>query len=126
MKPTEPKKALSPEEKRCRIAKACGWRWVYVAEIAAQNRWLPPGSNEPSDSVAIPPDYLGDLNAIHEAEKMLNRKQSAIYRYCLMLLSDGPKRTFDTVEAALCHATAAQRADAFLAAISTRAGEGEG
>lgn len=62
-------------------------------------------------------NYLKDLNAMHEARKALTYKQAVTYRMNLMLLSDGRKAAFLTVEAALCDATAAQRAEAFLRAI---------
>lgn len=56
--------------------------------------------------------------AMHEAEKALTDDQSVMFRYLLHKNSDGPKRTFNTVEAAMCHATAAQRAEAFLRALN--------
>ncbi len=64
------------------------------------------------------PNYAGSLDAIHECEKTLVGAQRVKYRLKLMNNSDGPRATFDTVEAALCHATARQRAMAFLEVMS--------
>jgi hypothetical protein len=63
------------------------------------------------------PDYLNDLNAMHEAEKVLTPEQRVQYRIWLILNSDGRKAVFPSVEAAMCHATAAQRAEAFLGTL---------
>ena len=52
------------------------------------------------------PDYLNDLNAMHEAEKVLTDKQAILYDSILDLISGW---TF--------HRTAAQRAEAFLRTI---------
>jgi len=52
------------------------------------------------------PDYLSDLNAMHEAEKILNTNQAADYCELLRPIICGCWR--------LVHATAAQRAEAFL------------
>ena len=50
------------------------------------------------------PDYCNDLNAMHEAEKMLNKEQWVAYGRELSRLNVFP----------MVHATAAQRAEAFL------------
>jgi hypothetical protein len=52
------------------------------------------------------PDYLNDLNAMHEAENAVIRPKRFWYQYCLKL----PGRSFDES----IGATAAQRAEAFL------------
>lgn len=66
------------------------------------------------------PDYLLDLNAMHEAEKTFNGNHQRIARYQDALIKVigvtgfGP---FGTIENWLLHATAAQRAEAFLRTI---------
>lgn len=50
------------------------------------------------------PDYCNNLNAMHEVEKMLNKKQWVAYGRELSRLNVFP----------MVHATAAQRAEAFL------------
>jgi hypothetical protein len=56
------------------------------------------------------PDYLNDLNAMHGAEKVLNREQEN--QFCVHLnyaVGNVDVEYFDVI-----HATAAQRAEAFL------------
>ncbi len=84
---------LTPEQKRIKIAELCGWKWEMVPsdeEMKAaregtgkyegakgypigggslgglQYRWW----TSPGGVKATPPDYLTDLNAMHEAEKL--------------------------------------------------------
>lgn len=55
------------------------------------------------------PDYLNDLNAMHEAEKVLTRPQVERYVGCFSNIMD--------MEEAM-RVTAKQRAEAFLRAIN--------
>ena len=55
------------------------------------------------------PDYLNDLNAIHEAEKVLNPSQEQLYFEKLHEVSGS---------LAFYRATAAQRAEAFLKTLN--------
>ncbi len=90
---------MTPEQQRSAIAEACGWKTGYRDPEA----WHPL------------PDYLNDLNAMHEAEKVLSRGQN--YNQ-----SRGFGR-YKTALAEVCDeqhpidATAAQRAEAFLRTI---------
>lgn len=59
------------------------------------------------------PDYPNDLNAIHEAEKQLNSPQQRTYVEYLCKGFDGVRN--QTV--ALYHATARQRAEAFIKTV---------
>ena len=85
--------AVTPEAQRIAIAEACGWKTGYRDPEA----WHPL------------PDYLSDLNAMHEAEKVLNEKQDHIMNDTLWDMCEGRKY--------LWHATASQRAEAFLRTI---------
>jgi hypothetical protein len=85
--------AVNQEEQRIAIAEACGWKTGYRDPEA----WHPL------------PDYLNDLNAMHDAEKVLNEKQEDIMNSTLWDIMDGRKY--------LWHATASQRAEAFLRTI---------
>ena len=95
---------MKPEKQRIAIAEACGWTEISDWKAAGINGQHP---TEPWTDVI--PDYPQDLNAMHEAEKVLTREQEKEYAYQL--------------EAACCpleygwHATAAQRAEAFLKTI---------
>lgn len=68
-----------------------------------------------------PPDYLNDLNAMHEAEKVLNWDQQKVFISHLLGLEGRNGDALWTLawdSAWLCsHATAAQRAEAFLRVI---------
>jgi hypothetical protein len=89
---------MNPNEINKRIAIACGWKDIQRgpydgALFGRQN----------THQLRIVPDYHSDLNAMHEAEKMLSEKQ------------------WDTFELNVwgckIHATAPQRAEAFLRTI---------
>jgi hypothetical protein len=58
------------------------------------------------------PDYPNDLNAMHEAEKILTNEQWSVYSPKLWLITHQPPATYE------CHATASQRAEAFLRTLN--------
>lgn len=109
---------MSPEAQRVAIAEACGWFWA-THDNAGGICWLQiPGSSMPGGwwRVSTPkcrnqgvlisvPDYLTDLNAMHEAEKVLPSRDA----YCRNLIVVCDPDAFASVVA-----TAAQRAEAFL------------
>jgi hypothetical protein len=101
---------MTPQEQRISIAEACGW--TDLDKRLGDKR-----TNAQCDYCGIP-DYLNSLDAMHEAEKLLNWEQSVNFRIFLSRNSDGHKATFNSVEAAMCHATAAQRAEAFLRTLN--------
>lgn len=95
---------MKPEQQRIKIAEACGWRkaspqqrYWNLADLLSEKVFI--------DDIFIP-DYLNDLNAMHEAEKILTKQQWEDY-------GDYLERMIDPVKGWL-HATAAQRAEAFL------------
>lgn len=63
-----------------------------------------------TSSCVAPPDYLKDLNAMHEAEKVLNDDQWSTYADLLRLECGHCFR--------LAAATAKQRAEAFLKTLN--------
>jgi hypothetical protein len=81
---------MSPQAQRIAIAEACGWK----DEIVKAFHGLP--------------DYLNDLNAMHEATHSLKKDQLRWYRNRLIELTG----TFEAIDA-----TAPQRAEAFLRTI---------
>lgn len=107
---------MTPEEKRIAIAEACGWT-CFKEEIkpAITYLWACPLGVE--GDFDIVPDYINDLNAMHEAEKVLTEEQWG--PYCVTLnkiacrIPCGNTHTCGYTIAA----TAAQRADAFLMTI---------
>jgi hypothetical protein len=85
---------MSEEQINIAIAEACGWtideRIPLKAKESATGGWIP--------------DFCNDLNAMHEAEKMLDFNQ-------LRDMEDSVSFRFAVLP---FHATAAQRAEAFL------------
>lgn len=118
---------MTPEAQRIAIAEACGlctapsseWkRTQYYVEYNQDDEFECKRCKERKESPHHSlPDYLKDLNVMHEAEKTLRGEQGIVFRFELAKNSDGKKAQFPTVEAAMCHATAAQRAEAFLRTI---------
>ena len=97
---------MSPEAQCIAIAKACGWKFLKNRK---KYRWYNPITRQYAEAAQ---DYLNDLNAMHEAEKVLTRGQRVrfINELCgLVSVNWRPTSHFDSV-----HATAAQRAEAFL------------
>ena len=112
---------MTPEQQRIAIAEVCGWRRGHSIQwtdgYAKHYDWgwtdpkgLPQNSKEP-------PDYLNDLNAMHEAEETLGKKQWNHYRLHIL-----PSVCWRFVsrqkglhhQGQIEHATASQRAEAFL------------
>jgi hypothetical protein len=100
---------MNKEQQRIAIAEACGWTEISDWKAAGINGQHP---TEPWTEVI--PDYLNSLNAMHKAEKTLSPKDKREYAYQLNggYYTSGLDDTFDIV-----HATAAQRAEAFLRTI---------
>lgn len=101
---------MTDEEINKAIAEACGWK------LLANNRWT-----KPCGIYADLPNYAADLNAMHEAEKVLTAGSwkeviHATNRYtnelCKVL------GCLDTALFQFAHATSAQRAEAFLRTLN--------
>lgn len=100
---------MSPQEQRIAIAEACG---NINAATAKTIRDFPELIVDFPHSV---PDYLADLNAMHEAEKVLDEKQQRAYAMMLhpiMTYAHPMNQDFQ-----VAHATGKQRAEAFLRTI---------
>ena len=89
---------MSEKEINIAIAEACGWTTKH------KGLWV-----ERLQTYAALPNYLADLNAMHEAEKVLTREQIEIYCEHLNPKNHGIWWGI--------HATAAQRAKAFVKTI---------
>lgn len=112
---------MTQEEKRIAIAEACGWRIYKSNGIIYYER---PGGNVRDYGVSIDnlPDYLNDLDAIHDAEKILTKEQHWKYISQLQLvcgIEDGDLEEYQVTFILVC-ATAKQRAEAFLQAIQKK------
>ena len=107
---------MNNEKQRIAIAEACG--------IVSQDQW---GTlyKTPRGILRDCPDYLTDLNAMHEAEEILDAIQCAEYArqlmkhhptYCVTVLDTrfAPTEEIAYETYQLLHATAAQKAEALL------------
>lgn len=79
--------SLTPEQIRVMIAEACGWSFVpgdggktdWLTQVYFKGEWKFQTTGGFGDFV---PDYLSDLNAMHEAEKVLKKSnQFAFLEY---------------------------------------------
>lgn len=96
---------MTPQSQRIAIAEACGWKRAQSKGVVIEG-WL----KDNSWSVHLP-DFLSDLNAMHEAEEKLTDDEWELYRALLVkasFISGLP-----TWRCAI-HAPAAHRAEAFL------------
>ena len=111
---------MTTEEQRISIAEACGWskngssgneEWPWVKPVNGVAKLLP--------------DYPNDLNAMHEAEKVLDMHQQYDYGEALARMTIGAE--LDDPEGfspngwgyySPTTATAAQRAEAFLKTLN--------
>jgi len=107
---------MSPEAQRIAIAKACGWKDVKKADNGA-----PIGLGPLNHWYANIPDYLNDLNAMHEAALTLTLCDRSKYTMELrrIVLLEARDEMRDLDSGLICdlyfyEATAAQRAEAFL------------
>jgi hypothetical protein len=96
---------MTPEAQRIAIAKAHGYTW-----LSNPIRTRTPSGAEGSYDI---PDYLNDLNAMHEAEKTLDplhpyKAPWLFYRTAILDLAGDQNQ----------HATASQKAEAFLRALN--------
>ena len=120
---------MTPEQQRISIAEACEWQDIKRYE---RNYWTgtrPRQFMEDDAQVSMElPDYPSDLNAMHEAEEVLDStikdgySQRMFYASKLgdVALNDNgrgwePLSNDDCFP--MAHATAAQRAEAFLRAL---------
>ena len=103
---------MTQQEKRIKIAQACGWIDIYRG--SRKGNRTPEGNtlwgtkDAPSINYGreyvIVPDYFNDLNAMHEAERILTLSEEQLY---FETLHETAGNTM------FYRATAAQRAEAF-------------
>jgi hypothetical protein len=95
---------MTDEQINVAIAKASGWKNLHSHPL---NPTVWTGDEPLDDGRYLPytqiPDYCNDLNAMHEAEKTLNVERWQLYAAFLFKATSRPQ-----------HATARQRAEAFL------------
>jgi hypothetical protein len=102
---------MTPEKQRIAIADACGWKIGNFDCLQDKANKLARGDN-------YLPDYINDLNAMHEAEKILTEQQQYVYSAHLVRLA-GWCRNQDLIFK-VASATAAQKAEAFCLTIDNQ------
>jgi hypothetical protein len=129
---------VSPEKQRIAIAEACGWKkeiFLPVSDCSEAELilgydeiteiWKSPNGQYVRD--AFFPDYLSDLNAMHEAVMSLPSERRVEYRKQLKYIvaprtkparAGGLVFMGDKEYDAWFNATAAQRAEAFLRTLN--------
>ena len=116
----QPERTMNTEQQRIAIAEACGyinvrmWGESCIASMGmnAEGKYW--------GSLGVP-DYLNDLNAMHEVEKTMLNDSLALINYARELRYLVNSEGFAKNERFICgnwHATAAQRAEAFLRTIN--------
>jgi hypothetical protein len=97
------------------IAKLCGWT------VSPRGWWSHPALPDNGGGMAYPPDYCGDLNAICEATRSERGNmcfffdyQKALFKEVFPGFGEDHIYRFSLVGFDMIHATAKQRAIAFL------------
>lgn len=99
---------MNTKAQRIAIAEACGWTEISDWGAGGVN-----GKHPTEQWVDVIPDYLNDLNAMHEVEKTLNHLLAAEYTRILTSIAwQSEQPVFAPMTA-----TAAQRAEALLRII---------
>ena len=96
---------MTPTEINIAIAEYCGWTKRPLA-IAGPETWFDPGGIPKGYDESCLTNYHSSLDAMHEAEKMLNEDQ---LNHMVQILYTMPERFW--------RASAPQRAEAFLITI---------
>jgi hypothetical protein len=104
---------VTPEEQQIAIAEACGW--TKIGWNGVYQNWLGVSLSEERDKHPIP-DYLNDLNAMHEAE--IGIEPPTFKKYSSVLIADVIGWSAYNNEHIAIRATAAQRAEAFLKTLN--------
>jgi hypothetical protein len=113
---------MTNEQINIAIAEACGWKHYH------EDLWVNPDfSGDPDGFSELQcgdlPDYINDLNAMHEAENHLKSDEKESYWNQLYEKCD--RSVFSRVEDnyKMLRATASQRAEAFLKTIGRWEGD---
>ena len=105
---------MTNEQINIAIAEACEWTDCVFVESLKLTKGLPPPNNPPiygayENGMAQLPDYCNDLNAMHEAEKIILNDLKTWRQYVDLIRVQSAKSVNP-----IFHLTARQRAEAFL------------
>lgn len=108
---------MSEEEQRIAIAEACGWTCVkktklWLRSFVSVIQWI--GISPTTKKECELPNYLNDLNAMHEAIGTLLFSQRRAYRINLKEIMSKKINPAVICYSECIDAPAAQRAEAFL------------
>ena len=107
-----------------KIAEVCGWLWVtdqpvknqsFMGSVSYADGWVNPKTGEVSDDYFDLPNYLNSLDAMHEAEKIIGAGDLGT------LYIENFRRVCGCEHGDIwyiIHATAEQRAEAFLRTLN--------
>ena len=103
---------MTQEQQRIAIARACGWTHI----VKENEEW----AGRKPGTLATPylPDYLHDLNACHEMEKVIPKEIFSRYMSLLTGIVSRDRMTERDHFANRSTATAAQRCEAFLKTLN--------
>lgn len=104
---------MTDEQINAAIAEACGWTNVSARHRSGRC----PGADDLYVGHEFLPNYCSDLNAMHEAEKVLDYEQAEVFADIMYNLCADQNSELENPmpwRFAVCHATARQRAEAFL------------
>ncbi len=125
-------KKMSDEELRVEVAKLCGWRYVnpndWRAELEKQGIYAYREHAMTNAAMKLKmyafahdvPNYPADLNAMHEAEKVLTDEQHKKFRWelrCIIAIGASTITELEKDDRAFTSATARQRAEAFVSTL---------
>ena len=119
---------MTPEAQRIAIAEICGWIEVHEKGFPlVEKEFRVDSMGQAWTSIELEmPDYLNGLNAMHEAEERLNQIQQRRFLYNLDMVLERVETPADCLWKNAwdaTHATAAQRAEAFLRVFDKWTGE---
>ena len=104
---------MTPKAQRIAIAEAVGYVRTQATALAT---WQPPSGGWPITAAHLP-DFLNDLNAMHQVEETIPTIKLAAYAKALGRdYRDQPPILWPSLFTFI-HATASQRAEAFLRTI---------
>lgn len=112
---------MTNEEMDIAVAEACGWKQSRIGW------WMHPTLPDNGGAEPLPPDYGSDLNAMHEAEKILTKEQQEFFYFFLFELAPCDENHGPVVPDgedlmtpsgfSMLHASAGQRREAFLRTV---------
>ena len=116
---------MNEEAQRRAIAEACGWDFdpLEAQEWGSRGTWCKSPDNDELWFHCHVPDYLHDLNAMHDAWSALTMPQKANFAVGLNKLTGLENNICGWIH--LIGATAPQRAEAFLRTLGLWAEDGE-